>query len=60
MPRVLYLSHAPEAVYEIIRRELPPGFELLTLDADDDAERRAKAALAEVIVVASTPLRRRT
>ena len=58
MPRVLYLSHAPEAVYEIIRREMPVGFELLTLAADDDAERRAKAALAEVIIVASTPLRR--
>ena len=58
MPRVLYLSHAPEAVYEIIRREMPAGFELLTLAADDDAERRAKAALAEVIIVASTPLRR--
>ena len=36
MPRVLYLSHAPEAVYEIIRREMPAGFELLTLAADDD------------------------
>ncbi|MEO5845772.1 MAG: 2-hydroxyacid dehydrogenase [Caldimonas sp.] len=58
MPRVLYLSHAPESVYEIIRREVPAGYELLTLDADDDAERRAKAALAEVIIVASTPLRR--
>src|SRR5688500_17900123 len=58
MPRVLYLSHAPEAVYEIIRREMPAGFELLTLAADDDAERRTKAALADVIIVASTPLRR--
>jgi len=58
MPRVLYLSHAPEAVYEIIRREMPAGFELLTLAVDDDAERRAKAALAEVIIVSSTPLRR--
>ena len=30
MRRVLYLSHATPAVYEIIRRELPAGFELLT------------------------------
>ena len=58
MPRVLYLSHAPPPVYDIIRGELPPGFELVTLDADDDAERRAKAADCEVIVVAATPLRR--
>ena len=42
MPRVLYISHAPEAVYEIIRREMPPGFELVTLDADDEAERIAQ------------------
>ena len=57
MRKVLYLSHATPEVYAIIRRELPAGFELLTLDADSDDERRAKAALAEVIVVASTPLR---
>ena len=58
MPKVLYLSHATPEVYELIRSEVPPGFELLTLDADDDPERRAKAALCEVIIVAATPLRR--
>ncbi|MEO8304537.1 MAG: 2-hydroxyacid dehydrogenase [Betaproteobacteria bacterium] len=58
MPRVLYLSHATPSVYDIIRGELPPGFELVTLDADDDAERRAKVADCEVVIVAATPLRR--
>ena len=58
MPRVLYLSHATPAVYSIIRGELPPGFELVTLAADDDAERRAKVADCEVVIVAATPLRR--
>ena len=58
MPRVLYLSHATPAVYAIIRGELPPGFELVTLDADDDVERREKVVDCEVIIVAATPLRR--
>ena len=58
MPRVLYLSHAPSPVYDIIRGQAPPGWQLVTLDADDDAERRAKVADCEVIIVASTPLRR--
>lgn len=58
MPRVLYLSHAPQPVYDIIRGEMPAGFELVTLAADDDAERRAKVADCEVIIVAATPLRR--
>ncbi len=26
--KVLYFSHAPENVYEIIRQEVPDGFEL--------------------------------
>ncbi|MBC7976374.1 MAG: 3-phosphoglycerate dehydrogenase [Myxococcales bacterium] len=58
MPRILYLSHAPPPVYDIIRGELPAGFELVTLAADDDAERRAKVVDCEVVIVAATPLRR--
>ena len=58
MPRILYNSHAPAAVYDIIRSQLPAGFELVTLAADDDAERRARAVDCEVIIVAATPLRR--
>ena len=58
MPRVLYLSHATAEVYAIIRGELPAGFELVTLDADDDAQRRTRVADCEVIIVAATPLRR--
>jgi phosphoglycerate dehydrogenase-like enzyme len=58
MPRVLYLSHAPEAVYDIIRAEVPAGFELVTLSADSDEERRAKIADCEVVIVAATPLQK--
>ena len=58
MPRVLYNSHATTAVYAIIRAEVPPGFELVTLDADDGAERIEKIRDCEVAIVASAPLRR--
>ena len=58
MPRIFYNSHATAAVYAIIRGELPAGFELVTLDADDEAERIAKVRDCEVVIVASAPLRR--
>ncbi len=56
MKRVLYLSHAPPAVYAIIREAVPEGFELITLERDSDDERRAKIAGCEVAIVAATPL----
>jgi hypothetical protein len=57
MKRVLYLSHAPSDVYDIIRREAPASVELVTLECDCDAERRAQIATCEVVIVAATPLR---
>jgi len=50
--RVYYNSHAEKAVYAIIREAMPPGFELVSLATDDDAERREKIADAEVAIVA--------
>lgn len=58
MPRILYLSHAASEVYDIIRDETPAGFELVTLEQDDDAERAAKIADCEVVIVAAHPLPR--
>lgn len=54
--RVFYFSYAPENVYEIIREEVPEGFELVTLDSDSDEERMAKIADCEVVVVAAKPM----
>ncbi|UCF90060.1 MAG: hypothetical protein JSW39_17395 [Desulfobacterales bacterium] len=54
--RVLYFSYAPESVYAIIREEVPPGFELVTLADDTDAERRAKITDCEVVIVAAQPM----
>lgn len=55
-PRVLYLSHATEAVYELIRVAAGPDFTLLFLNADDDSERCAKIADCEAVICAATPL----
>ena len=49
MKRILYLSHATPAVYSIIREAVPAGFELITLERDNDDERREKIAGCEVV-----------
>jgi phosphoglycerate dehydrogenase-like enzyme len=54
--RVFYFSHAPGNVYQIIREEVPDGFELVTLDSDSDEERRTKIADCEVVIVAAKPM----
>jgi phosphoglycerate dehydrogenase-like enzyme len=58
MKRVLYLSHATDAVYDIIRATVPAGYELVTLERDSDDERRDKIRRCEVVIVAATGLRR--
>jgi phosphoglycerate dehydrogenase-like enzyme len=58
MRNVLYLSHATPEVYSIIRGAVPSGYELLTLEEDNDGERRRKIARCEVVIVAATPLRK--
>ena len=55
---VLYNSHAGPDVYALIRAEVPCGFDLITLDRDDDRERFEKIADVEVVIVAGTALRR--
>ena len=56
--KVLYFSHAGDGVYEIIRRAAGDGFDLLFLEADDDAERCAKIADCDAVICAATPLRK--
>jgi phosphoglycerate dehydrogenase-like enzyme len=54
--RILYLTHAGEGVYAAYRARVPEGFELLTLERDDDDERRAKIALADAVINAPAVL----
>ena len=56
--KVFYFSHAPENVYAIIREELIPGFDLVTLRGDSDEERLAQIADCEVVIVAARPMSR--
>ncbi|MEE8535581.1 MAG: NAD(P)-dependent oxidoreductase [Kiloniellales bacterium] len=56
--KILYLRHASEDIYRMIRAEVPSGFELVTLDGDSEAERLAKIADAQVVIVSSHRLSR--
>ena len=56
--KVFYFSHAPENVYAIIREEITPGLELVTLGDDSDPERLEKIADCEVVIVAAKPMSR--
>jgi len=52
--RVFYNSHADEALYAMIRAAAGEAVELLTLEADDDGERKRKLADADAVIVAAT------
>lgn len=56
--KVFYFSHATENVYAIIREEVTPGFELVTLCDDSNEERFAKITDCEVVIVAARPMSR--
>jgi phosphoglycerate dehydrogenase-like enzyme len=58
MKNVFYNSHAPDDVYAILRGAAGDGFRVVTLDRDDDDERRERIAECEVAIVAATPLRK--
>jgi phosphoglycerate dehydrogenase-like enzyme len=55
---ILYLSHATEEVYDIIRAATPSSCRLRTLRADSDEERLSKLADVDIVVVAATALTR--
>lgn len=58
IPKVLYYSHAPEEVYEIIRRAAGGRAEVLTLETDSDSERLAKIGDCEAVICAAYRLPR--
>lgn len=57
-PRVLYLSHAPDAVYAVMRPLAEPGLDLITLETNSDEERIGKLADADAVIVAAFPFSR--
>jgi phosphoglycerate dehydrogenase-like enzyme len=56
--KVLYLAHATDALYDVVRAAVPPGFTLVTLDGDDPEEPKRKIRDADVVIVGNHGLRR--
>lgn len=56
--RVLYFSFGTPDLYRMIRDAAPPDFEILTLEADSEAERLEKLRECDAVIVASTRLTR--
>jgi phosphoglycerate dehydrogenase-like enzyme len=52
--RVFYNSHGDQALYAMIRAAAGEDVELMTLEADDDGERKQKLAEADAVIVAAT------
>ena len=57
-PRVLYLSHASDDVYALVREAAGSQFEVVTLEHDDEKERCAKISGCDAVICAATPLRK--
>jgi phosphoglycerate dehydrogenase-like enzyme len=56
--KVLYFSHGNEALYDLVRSEMPAGYELVTLATGDQKERLAKIADCEAVIIGGFPLTR--
>jgi phosphoglycerate dehydrogenase-like enzyme len=56
MKRVFYNSLGTEEMYGLIRDAMPAGYELVTLETDEDEERCQKIQNCEVAVVAAKPM----
>ena len=56
MKRVFYNSLGTEEMYNLIREVMPQGYELVTLETDEDEERYQKIQNCEVAIVAAKPI----
>src|SRR5581483_1096317 len=56
--RVLYLGHGSPDLYAMIRAAVLPGFELITLETNDEALRLEKLAEADAVIVAASKFTR--
>ncbi len=56
--RVLYLGYGSPDLYALIRAAVLPGFELMTLDSDDEKVRLEKLAEADAVIVAASKFTR--
>ena len=56
MKRVFYNSLGTEEMYGLIRDVMPQGYDLVTLETDEDEERCRKIQNCEVAIVAAKPM----
>ncbi|MGB1395880.1 MAG: 3-phosphoglycerate dehydrogenase, partial [Candidatus Puniceispirillaceae bacterium] len=52
-PRVLYLSHAPDDIYDVVRSMAGEDIDLVLLPDNDEANRCAAIAECDAVIVAS-------
>ncbi|MFM2051141.1 MAG: hypothetical protein RL682_1632 [Pseudomonadota bacterium] len=57
LPRVLYWSHAPEDVYQVLHNCAVNIAQLQTLSSDDDQERSHRLKSVDAVIVAARPFR---
>lgn len=57
-PKLLYFVLGNAALYDLVRGAVPDGYELVTLETGSEAERLAKLADAEVVIVGGHRLSR--
>ena len=54
--KVLYMELTGKGVYDLIRSQLPAGFQLVTLDTEEPEEKLQKIRDADFILVATSPV----
>jgi len=54
--KVLYFNVTDPALYEVLRSQAPEGFEVITLERGDEAERLEKLKDVDFILVADAPI----
>ncbi len=58
-PKILYFVQGNQPLYDLVRAQVPEGYELVTLDGGGEAERLEKLRDAEVVIVGGSRLDRR-
>ena len=57
--KILYFAHSNQALYDLVREEMPAGYELLTLETNTVEERMEKIRDVEVVIVGGHRLTRK-
>ncbi|MGE0725405.1 MAG: NAD(P)-dependent oxidoreductase, partial [Alphaproteobacteria bacterium] len=56
--KILYFAHSNQALYDLVREEMPQGYELLTLETNTVEERMTKIREVDIVIVGGHRLTR--